>query len=226
MENTFKLACMQAFQRRETSGEAKRGMPACRLHLNKSIKSWLTFNPGLVLISFWTTRPWKWRRLTFHWLRNERSGKWLQVPGSEGGKGHVTCKVVSCFCCFLPLLTFPTTHPKVSMFCLRMYMYSLQASYCNAGSLRRTLGINPLRTCVYIYIRQLSSFRAPMLWLINLTVATCRIQYTFLSLCQFCSWENGQNTTILKVRHFRMIRKCPLTVTRRINTERGSLKCK
>ena len=38
---------------------------------------------------------------------------------------------------------------------------------------------------VYIYIRQLSSFRAPTLWFIDLTVATCHIQYTFLSLCQF-----------------------------------------
>ena len=46
------------------------------------------------------------------------------------------------------------------------------------------------------------------LWFIDLTVATCHIQYTFLSLCQFVSRENGQNTTILEVRHFRMIRKC------------------
>ena len=47
---------------------------------------------------------------------------------------------------------------------------------------------------VYIYIRQLGSFRAPTLQFINLTVATCHIQYTFLSLCQFVSRENGQNT--------------------------------
>ena len=38
---------------------------------------------------------------------------------------------------------------------------------------------------VDIYIRQLSSFRAPTLWFIDLTVATCHIQSTFLSLCQF-----------------------------------------
>ena len=30
----------------------------------------------------------------------------------------------------------------------------------------------------------------PMLWFIDLTVATCYIQYTFLSLCQFFSREN------------------------------------
>ena len=50
---------------------------------------------------------------------------------------------------------------------------------------RSSLSINALRACVYIYIRQLSSFRAPTLWFIDLTVATCHIQYTFLSLCQF-----------------------------------------
>ena len=43
------------------------------------------------------------------------------------------------------------------------------------------------------------------MWFIDLTVATCHIQYTFLSLCQFVSRENGQNT----------IRKWPPTVTRR-----------
>ena len=36
----------------------------------------------------------------------------------------------------------------------------------------------------------------------------CRyLQYTFLSLCQFFSRENGQNTRQLEVRHFRMIWK-------------------
>ena len=51
----------------------------------------------------------------------------------------------------------------------------------SAGS----LSINALHDCVYICIRQLSSFRAPTLWFIDLTVATCHIQSTFLSLCQF-----------------------------------------
>ena len=37
----------------------------------------------------------------------------------------------------------------------------------------------------------------------------------FLSLCQYRSRENGQNTKILEVRHFRMIRKWPPTATRR-----------
>ena len=47
-----------------------------------------------------------------------------------------------------------------------------------------------LHACVYIYIWQLSSFRASMLWFIDLIVATYYIQYTFLSLCQFFSQEN------------------------------------
>ena len=46
------------------------------------------------------------------------------------------------------------------------------------------LSINALRACVYIYLRQLSSLRAPTLWFIDLTVATCHFQYTFLNLCQ------------------------------------------
>ena len=74
---------------------------------------------------------------------------------------------------------------------------------CNARfsgifkEMRGSLSINALRACVYIYIRQLSSFRAPTLWFIDLTVATYHIQYTFLSLCQCCFTENGQDTKIL-----------------------------
>ena len=63
---------------------------------------------------------------------------------------------------------------------------------------RSSLSINALRACVYIYIRQLSSFRAPTLWFIDLSVATFHIQYTFLSLCQFISQnkagEKHENT--------------------------------
>ena len=71
-------------------------------------------------------------------------------------------------------------------------------------------------TCVYIYIWQLSSiYRAPMSWFIDLTVANCHILYTFLSLYQFFSQENGQNTKILEVSHSLFtIQKCPPTVTR------------
>ena len=51
---------------------------------------------------------------------------------------------------------------------------------------RSSLSINALCACVYIYIWQLSSFRAPTLWFINMNVVTTsHIQYTFLSLCPF-----------------------------------------
>ena len=56
--------------------------------------------------------------------------------------------------------------------------------------IKEALSINALRACVYIYIRQLSSFRAPTWWFIDLTVTACHIQYTFLSLCEFVSGEN------------------------------------
>ena len=64
--------------------------------------------------------------------------------------------------------------------------------------------INALRACVDIYIRQLGPFSTSTLWFIDLTVATCYIQYVFLSLCPFFFfiWENGQNTKILKVQPF------------------------
>ena len=44
--------------------------------------------------------------------------------------------------------------------------------------LRGSLSINALHACVSLYTRQLSSFRAPTLWFIDLTVATCHIQYS------------------------------------------------
>ena len=60
--------------------------------------------------------------------------------------------------------------------------------------IKEALSINALHACVYIYIQQLRSSRAPTLWFIDQTVATCHIQYTCLSLCQ-----HGQRTKILKV---------------------------
>ena len=68
-------------------------------------------------------------------------------------------------------------------------------SRIGASVQRSSLSINALHTCVYIYIWQLSSFRVPRLWFTNLAVATCHIQYIFLSLWQFFfSQENRQNT--------------------------------
>ena len=73
-----------------------------------------------------------------------------------------------------------------------------------------SLSINALRACVYIYIQQLSSFRALTLWFIDLIVATCQIQETYVK-----NIFHGQNTKILEVRHFCMLGKWPPTVIRR-----------
>ena len=61
------------------------------------------------------------------------------------------------------------------------------------------LSINALRACVDIYIRQFSPapFSTSTLWFIDLTVATCYIQYVFLSLCPFFfmrKWTEHENT--------------------------------
>ena len=40
----------------------------------------------------------------------------------------------------------------------------------------------------------LNSFRVLALWFIDLTVATCHIEYTFLSLCQFVFYEKTNKT--------------------------------
>ena len=69
--------------------------------------------------------------------------------------------------------------------------------------LKKLFSINDLRACVLYLHPHLSSFRAPTLWFIDLTIATCHIQYKFLSLCQFVSRENGQNTKILQVENGR-----------------------
>ena len=71
-----------------------------------------------------------------------------------------------------------------------------------------------IRACVYIYIRQLSSLKAPTLWFIDPTVATCHIQYTFLSLCQFFHEKTPKTRKHSKSAIF-MIREWPPTVTRR-----------
>ena len=89
-----------------------------------------------------------------------------------------------------------------------------------------SLSINALHIRLYIYIRQLSSFRAPTLWLIDLAIATCHIQYTFLSLCQLFLRENRQNTKIPEVCLFVCCENdCwRLLGAQSINTERTALR--
>ena len=87
-----------------------------------------------------------------------------------------------------------------------------------------------LLASVYIYIRKLSSFRAPTLWFIDLTVATCHIQYTFMSLCQFFffffSRENGtkhENTPTSAMFVWHENGRRWLLGAQSINTERATL---
>ena len=63
------------------------------------------------------------------------------------------------------------------LFCVRMKKYTL----------KEALSINALHACVCIDILKLSSFRAPTLLFIDLTVATCNIQFIQY---QFVSREN------------------------------------
>ena len=62
--------------------------------------------------------------------------------------------------------------------------------------------------------------------IINLTVATCHIQYTFLSLCQFFSRENGQTQKYSKSAIFVWYKKGHrrLLGVQSIDPERTSLK--
>ena len=68
-------------------------------------------------------------------------------------------------------------------------------------ALSLSLSINALRACTHIYIQQLSSFRAPTLWFIDLTVATCHIQYTFLSLWKIIHEKTRQHKNTLRVQY-------------------------
>ena len=66
-------------------------------------------------------------------------------------------------------------------------------------ALKVSLSFNALRTCVYIYIWQLSSLRAPTLWFIDLSVLAIFNSLFWVHLMFFILWENGQNTKILEV---------------------------
>ena len=75
------------------------------------------------------------------------------------------------------------------------------------------------------YIRQLSSFRVPTLWFIDLTVATCHIQNMFLSLYQLFHKKTDKTTQTYS--YFVILYKNDhrwLLGTQSINTERVSLR--
>ena len=74
----------------------------------------------------------------------------------------------------------------------------------NLGELRSRSSLGSLTVNVFahpcLYKSGSLLLRVPMLWFINLTVATVHalFQCTFLSLCQFCSWEKDKTREYLK----------------------------
>ena len=66
-----------------------------------------------------------------------------------------------------------------------------QREYFEAGSVRNYTfnkeALSVLMLCTPVFI-----LRVPMLWFIDMTVTTCHIQYTFLSLRQFVSRETDK----------------------------------
>ena len=66
-----------------------------------------------------------------------------------------------------------------------IYIWRTWFMYNSCVCLVKTERINASCAWIYIYIQQLSSFRGPTLWFIDLTVATCYIQYTseFRPIC-------------------------------------------
>ena len=81
-----------------------------------------------------------------HKISYRQRGKWILREAGNTGRGMLTDKRL--FVCLFVLLLIQNT------------------------SVKEAVSINALCAGVYIYIRQLSSFRAPMLWFINLTVST------------------------------------------------------
>ena len=149
--------------------------------MTKTIHSWQKINP---LMAAWLhfLVQWNWTL-----MRNTHSFFSLinKANRSQFSKKHRTWQLENKSHSFGNLL-------KLSW--ERQIVHSLHKE----NAIKEALSINALRACVYIYIRQLSSYRVPMLWFIDLTVATCHNQYTFLSSDQRSSWENRQNTKILK----------------------------
>ena len=92
--------------------------------------------------------------------------------------------------------------------------------------IKEALGINALRACVYIYMRQLSSFRVPTLWFIHLTVATCHIQYfsEFMPIFFMRKWTKHENTQSTPFSYHTEMAANVNTGVQSVNTEKASLK--
>ena len=75
--------------------------------------------------------------------------------------------------------------------------FFLKTHWHTISVFKEALSINALRTCVYVYIQQLSSFSVPMLWFINLTVATCYIHFSDFMPIFLRKWTKHENTRSL-----------------------------
>ena len=98
-------------------------------------------------------------------------------------------------------LVFRNCHRFPVGYLLQISFFSSQ-HFSTKTNHKSPLSIDALRACVYIYIRQLGSFRVPTLWFIDLTVATCHIHYHPLRLCQCFPRKRRKHKNT-----FRMIRK-------------------
>ena len=125
------------------------------------------------------------------------------------------------FLLFRCLVTSCPRWDKFLALCMGIYNYVLQMHVFNTDFFKgSSLCINALCTWLFIFTSGswalLGRLRCVLsIWLSLLTI----FKYTFLSLCQLFSRENGQNMKILEVHHFGMRRKWPPMV----NTERTSL---
>ena len=85
---------------------------------------------------------------------------------------------------------------------------------------------NSLHTCVYIYIGQLNSFRAPMLWFITLlTVTTCHYSKhfsEFMPICLMRKRRKHENTLRPPFLYHTNMAADLNTGAQSINTERAS----
>ena len=99
-------------------------------------------------------------------------------------------------------------------------------AYKMLPTFKEDLSVLMLCTRVNIYIQQLSSFRAPKLWFIDLAVATnlpCSIHFSgFVSICFKRKWTNHENTQSPPFSYDTKMTTNINTGAQSINTERAS----
>ena len=110
-----------------------------------------------------------------------------EVPGRRGFPGYMYTDLATIYevrFCSLVSGHVLAQHQEICLYS-RMPAVTGFPRFLLQCTFKEAVSINALRACVYTYIRQRSSFRVPMLWFIDLALATCHIQYTFLNSCHF-----------------------------------------